>query len=386
MREAHPRASSADRPSSPRVAEIAAFAVRLPFAAGSYRMSHGRSQDSVTTTVVRVTTYDGVTGWGEACTLGSNYIEASAATTMAAVQELAPHVLAVDPMAPAALVKTMDEAMRGQTAGKSAVDGAFWDLRGKLLNQPVANLIGGQQQASYPIFHALTLSDPERMAEEADAKRREGYRHWQIKLGDEPDDDVRRTRSVLTVVEGDARFVTGDANGGWTMADALHFLHGVEGSFLFVEQPCRTLRETAEVRRRTSLPVIADEAIRDAYELIEGHRLGALDGVNIKPARVGGLTKACRLRDLAHELGLMVMIDESMGGGIATAAMGHLAASVDPGRLLAASHLSDFTDVEMLSGGGAINVAGQGHLSAGSGFGIEVDEGALGDAVFTLSA
>lgn len=337
------------------------------------------------TTVVRVTTFDGLTGWGEACTLGSNYIEASAPTTMAAVRELAPHVIAVDPLAPAVLVRTMDEAMRGQTAGKSAIDGAFWDLRGKLLGQSVTNLIGGQQQVSYPIFHALTLDEPAKMAEEADAKQREGYRHWQIKLGDEPEDDARRARSVLAVVGSDARFVTGDANGGWTMAAALRFLHGVEGSFLFVEQPCRTLRESAEVRRRTSLPVIADETIRDGHELIEGHRMGALDGVNIKPARVGGLTKACRIRDLAHQLGLTMMIDESMGGGIATAAMGHLAVSVDPGHLLAASHLSDFTDVEMLRSGGAVNVAGQGHLSDGPGFGIEVDEGAFGKPVFAYA-
>ena len=339
----------------------------------------------MTTTVIRLTAADGTIGWGEACTLGSNYIEASAATTMAAVEELAPHVAAVDPLAPALLAVTMDAAMRGQTAGKSAIDGAFWDLRGKLLGQPVANLIGGQHRASYPIFHALTLDDPARMAEEADAKQTEGYRHWQIKLGDAPDDDAQRTRSVLAVVGRDAQFVTGDANGGWTVANALQFLHGVEGSFLYVEQPCRTLRELAEVRRRTSLPVIADEAIRDGYELIEGHRMGATDGINIKPARVGGLTKACRIRDLAQQLGLMVMIDESMGGGIATAAMGHLAVSVEQGHLLAASHLSDFTDVEMLLGGGAVNAAGRGSLTDGPGFGIEVDEGALGDPVFVYS-
>src|SRR2546429_7264499 len=122
----------------PLLARLDCYQTSLPVLRGSYTMSGGRVLTAFETIVVRVTAEDGTTGFGESCTLGQNYIEAFPAGVQATIRQLAPTVLSSDVLAPDVLVREMDRAVLGHLAGKSAIDVALWDLRGKLLGRSVA--------------------------------------------------------------------------------------------------------------------------------------------------------------------------------------------------------------------------------------------------------
>jgi cis-L-3-hydroxyproline dehydratase len=372
-----------------KLRELRAYSVPLSLATGAYEMSHGRRLTAIETTVVQVTADDGTVGHGEACTLGASYIEGFAASVQAAVRELAPVVLDCDIFGVDVMLARLDTAMRGHRPAKAAIDAALWDLRGKLLGLPVYQLLGGLHQESYRIFHPLTLATPKQMADEAETMAARGYRSWQLKLGNDPLDDAKRVHAVLDVLEGRMDFVTSDANRGWTMGQAFRFLAAIQGRDTYVEQPCNTLDEVRQVRERSTHPITADEVIVDVSDMLRCIATSAADAVNIKPARVGGLTRAAQMRDLAVAAGMMIMIDEPMGGDLATAGISHLSASCRPDSFLAASQV---TETHITAAGGRPLARsgtptmrdGLAHVSTGAGLGIDVDPEALGEALFVV--
>jgi cis-L-3-hydroxyproline dehydratase len=373
---------------SATVTELSCFSLKLPFITGSYAMSHGRVLECVETTVVRVTAEDGTAGYGEACTVGSNYIEGFAGSTQAAVRELAPTIMRCGPFDGEVLVDRMDQAVKGHFPAKAAVDAAFWDLRGKLLGMPVARLLGGIHQHSFPVFHPISLDSVQNMIHETRQMADRGYRHWQLKLGDDPIEDAARLRHIAAELDGKADFITSDANGGWSMAQASRFLAAIEGVDTYVEQPCLSLAELSQIRRRCPLPIVADEAIRTLADLLSCVSMSAADAINLKPARVGGITKAAQVRDVAQASGLMLMIDEPMGGTLAGAGIGHLSASCHPGTFLAASqvtatHVS--THSYGITGGPQIH-DGRASIDEQPGLGVDVDPERLGAPLFAFSA
>jgi L-alanine-DL-glutamate epimerase-like enolase superfamily enzyme len=370
---------------SPRLTRLDCYEVELPTSTPGYEMSRGRRLSSFRTTVVRVQDSEGRFGFGESCTLGTNYIEAFPAGVQATIREIAPVALSVPLFEPRALLEAVDGAVLGHLAGKAAVDVALWDLRGKVLGLPVSSLLGGRHRQSYPAFHAISLAAPEAMAAETEARRADGYRCWQLKLGQEPLTDARRLEAVLTAAGGAADFVTSDPNAAWTVAETCRFLERIQGLDTFIEQTCPTLREMREVRLRSSWPVTVDEAVCEPSDLVECLHLQAADALNIKITRVGGLTRAALLRDVAQAAGLMLMVDEPMGSHLATAAIAQLAATCGPRSLLAGSNIGAYSAVPLVTPVPAFR-DGAVQIPDGAGLGVEVDEEALGAPVFTIHA
>jgi L-alanine-DL-glutamate epimerase-like enolase superfamily enzyme len=370
---------------SPRLEQIDCYEVLLPTSTPGYQMSRGRLLRSFRTTVVRVLDAEGRAGYGESCTLGTNYIEGFPAGVQATVRELAPVALGAPLFEPRVLLQRLDAAVLGHLTGKSALDVALWDLRGRVLGQPVSNLLGGRHRESYPAFHAISLDSPERMAEETRRRRAEGYRCWQLKLGEEPELDAGRLGAVLEAAGDAADFVTSDPNAAWTVAEACRFLQRISGLWTFVEQTCATLPEMREVRRRSAWPVTVDEAVCDAGDLLDCLRLEAADALNIKITRVGGLTRAALLRDLAEAAGLQLMVDEPMGSHLATAAIAQLAATCGPRTLLSASNIGAYSAQPLVAPIPEFR-GGQVQIPDAPGLGVEVDLEALGAPLFTVRA
>lgn len=371
-----------------KIDRLRAFAVTYPLATGKYRMSGGRLLEALQSTLVEVTTAEGAVGYGEACTLAGSYIEGFQGSTLAAIRELAPVVFDADAMHPAVVGARFDARIRGHAPAKSALDAALWDARGKILGQPVAALLGGIHQPSYGVFHPLSLDDPEVMAQDAHEKLALGYRSWQLKIGDDPIEDAARVKAAYDVIGESAEFVTCDANRGWTMADAIRHLACLGDLDVFVEQPCETLDELALIRPKSRQPLMADEVILTPTDLVRCYTLGAAEAINIKPARVGGITKAALLRDLAHSLGMKVVIDEPMGGEIAVAGIAHLSASTPKKTFLAASHITGThidPDAQPWVCGAIALVDGRAHLPPGDGLGLDIDAGALPEPEIDLS-
>ena len=369
----------------PRLTRLDCYQVELPTSTPGYEMSKGRRLTSFQTTVVRIQDEEGRSGYGESCTLGTNYIEAFPAGIQATIRAIAPAALSAPLFQPRVLTEAVDGAVLGHLAGKAAVDVALWDLRGKVLGLPVWALLGGRQRESYPAFHAISLAAPEVMAEETRRKGAEGYRCWQLKLGQEPRTDARRLAAVLEAAGDAADFVTSDPNAAWTVAEACQFMDRIQGLDTFVEQTCPTLREMREVRKRSHWPVTVDEAVTQPSDLLECIQLEAADALNIKITRVGGLTRAAILRDLAQAAGLMLMVDEPMGSHLATTAIAHLAATCGPRFLLAASNIGAYSALALVDPVPAFR-DGQVLIPDGPGLGVEVDVEALGSPIFGVRA
>ena len=367
-----------------QIVRIDIFGHDLHYAHGDYVMSQGRTITSLASTLVRITTDDGQEGWGEACPLGGTYLEAFAGGVRAALAELAPALLDRDPRELDVIGAVMNRTLRGQLAAKSALDVACWDLLGADTGLPLCTLLGGRRSADIPLYVAIPLGPAQHMAAFAAARVAEGIGGLQLKLGGDPHEDVLRVRAVREA-SGDGVFIVADANGGWRRHDALtavRLLEDIEDVIL--EQPCPTLAECLQVRRLTTLPMSLDEVIVDAGTLAQACAAEAMEAINLKVGRVGGLTAARAMRDLAAALGVRATIEDSWGGDVVTAAVSHLAASTSPEALVHASLMNDWV-TDHVAGHQPRSVNGRGVAPDGPGLGITVDAGALGEPLMTVA-
>jgi len=359
---------------------IEIFSYQLSYSHGTYVMSGERVVNQLESTVVVLRSGD-VFGYGEVCPLGSTYLPASATGAQAALKQLAGSIVGQDAANLGALHATMDAQLAGHGYAKSAVDIAAFDLFGKLCEVPVSELLGGRRAGQVPLYVAVPLGSVEEMVSFVLAERAGGIHRFQLKVGADPASDVARVRAVVDATGPDDMIVA-DANGGWRLAEAVHAVAQLEGTpRLRIEQPCPSFEECAQVRRRTSLPMVLDEVVTGPQDLLRAAALGIAEGVNLKVSRVGGLHRARLLRDLATELGMALTIEDTWGGDLTTAAVAHLAGSTAPQALYAASFMNDWT-LEHVAGHQPRSADGLGPVPDAPGLGIEVDEAKLGTCLF----
>jgi L-alanine-DL-glutamate epimerase-like enolase superfamily enzyme len=217
------------------------------------------------------------------------------------------------------------------------------------------------------------------MAADVAKYRGEGYRRFQLKVGSDPDDDIRRVQAVLNVTQpGDV--VIADANTGWLPHQAIRVVNALQDRDYYVEQPCATLAECLTIRAHARQPMVLDEVITSAAALIAAHEQRAMDVVNIKISRVGGLTKAKQIRDLCEGFGIAMTIEDSWGGDVTTAAIAHLAGSTRPEFLFTSTDFNSYVDTRLADDAPRRN-NGRLQVPAAPGLGIHVDVGRLGTAV-----
>jgi L-alanine-DL-glutamate epimerase-like enolase superfamily enzyme len=368
-----------------KIARVDVFGYDLTYVHGTYVMSGGRAIDRLPSTVVRITTDDGVEGFGETCPLGPAYLPAHGEGARAALRELGPALLGLDPRETAVVADRMDSALLGHAYAKSAIDVACWDVFGRATGVPVCTLLGGRRQESFPLYIAVPLGPVDEMAAYVEARRAEGIHRFQLKLGADPHEDAARVRAVLDATT-DADVVIADANGGWRLKDAVVAAGLLDGlPRLFLEQPCPTLGECEQVRRLTTLPFILDEVIVDPVSFLVAQRTCPMQAVNLKISKVGGLTRARLMRDLAEEHGVSLTVEDTWGGDLVTAAVAHLAASVRPELLFTVSFMNDWTN-EHVACYEPRSRDGVGAAPDGPGLGVDVDVERLGEPLFSFAA
>jgi L-alanine-DL-glutamate epimerase-like enolase superfamily enzyme len=367
-----------------RIQRISAYQVDLPLHEGSYKWSGGKSVDVFDCTMVRVETDSGHVGWGEVCPLGSFYLPAYAAGARTGIAELAPHLLGMDPTQLWPLNRMMDAALKGHPYVKSGIDMACWDLLGKLTGQPVCTLLGGRFGEDFALYRAISQEEPAAMAASVAGYRAEGYTRFQLKVGGEPDVDIERIQAVAELMQrGDV--LIADANTGWLMKDAMRVVRGVRDVDVYIEQPCDSYEECLSIRRHTHHPFVLDESINGLDALLRGHADAAMDCVNIKISKFGGLTKAKQARDLCATLGIAMTIEDSWGGDVVTAAIAHLAHSTPEQLLFTATDFNSYVTVSTAAGAPQRD-NGRMRASSEPGLGIEPRMDVLGEAVVDCMA
>jgi len=366
-----------------KITGIRAYQVDLPLHEGTYKWSGGNSVDVFDSTVVVVDTDSGLSGYGEVCPLGSAYLAAYASGARTGLKELAPGLLGADPTQLGVLNRRMDQLMRGHPYVKSAIDMACWDILGKASGQSVATLLGGTYGADFPLYRAISQDAPDRMAASVAGYRAEGYTKFQLKVGGNPDVDIERIRAVAAQMQsGDV--LIADANTGWRQHEAVRIAHAVRDVDVYLEQPCLSYEECLAVRRHTDRPFVLDEVIDDLSAVLRGVSDQAMDVINLKISKVGGLTKARQIRDLCVSLGIAMTIEDTWGGDIITAAIAHLAHSTPPEFLFTATDFNSYVTVSNAEGAPQ-RQHGRLAASAQPGLGVTPRWEVLGQPVFVVA-
>ena len=332
-----------------KITGLKVYQVDLPLHEGNYSWSEGKSVDVFDSTVVQVDTDAGVTGFGEVCPLGPVYLPAYAAGARAGIQELAAQLIGDDPTHLQSLNRTMDRVLKGHPYVKSAIDMACWDILGKTAGLPVCTLLGGRSGEDVLLYRAISQRPPAEMAQNVAGYREEGYRRFQLKVGGCPEEDIQRIRAVRDILQPSDKLVA-DANTGWLMHEAMRVVNAVHDVDVYIEQPCATYQQCLSIRRQTRLPFVLDEVIDSIEAILQGAADQAMDVVNIKISKFGGLTKAKQARDLCVSLGIAMTLEDSWGGDIITAAIAHLAHSTPTEFLFTSTDFNSYVTTSVADG------------------------------------
>lgn len=362
-----------------KITRIAAHRVELPLHEGNYNWSGGKSVSVFDSTIVRVETDEGTVGHGEVCPLGPFYLPAYARGVRAGIEELGPHLIGHDPRELESLNRLMDAALQGHPYVKSGIDIACWDILGQVTGQAVCTLLGGRYGEDFVLYRAISQEAPEAMASKVAGYRAEGYRRFQLKVGGDPDVDIDRITAVAERLEPGDKLVA-DANTGWLAHEALRVVRAVRDVDVYIEQPCRTYEECNTVRRHTDHPFVLDEVIDGLEPLMRGWHDRAMDVVNIKISKFGGLTRARQARDLCARLGIAMTIEDSWGGDITTAAIAHLAHSTPTELLFTSTDFNSYVTVSNALGAPRRD-HGRMRASTEPGLGIAPREDVIGPVV-----
>ncbi|MBT7524898.1 MAG: mandelate racemase/muconate lactonizing enzyme family protein [Candidatus Marinimicrobia bacterium] len=366
-----------------KIKRIMAYQVDLPLHEGSYKWSGGKSVDVFDSTIVAVETDDGLIGYGECCPLGPFYLPAYGAGVRTGIKELGPHLIGQNPIETGKLNQLMDQCLKGHPYVKSPIDIACWDIKGQVAGMPVCEMLGGRYGDDFILYRAISQIEPEAMAANVKKYRDEGYRRFQLKVGGNPDEDIERIKLAAAELNPGDKLIA-DANTGWLMHEAARVVRAVDDIDVYIEQPCETYEECLSIRERTSHPFVLDEVINGIDILVRGHADRAMDVVNIKISKFGGITKAALARDLCVKLGITMTLEDSWGGDITTAAIAHLAHSTPTDYLFTATDFNSYVTVSTADGAPQRN---NGRMSASNdpGLGIKPKMNILGNPVLEIS-
>ena len=330
--------------------------------------------------MVAIETDAGLTGYGEVCPLGPAYLPSYAEGARTGIVKLAPTLIGLDPTALGVSTGAWTRRCAATpTSSRRSTwpAGTSWARRP---GQPVCQLLGGRYGEDFALYRAISQDSPEAMAESVARYRAEGYRKFQLKVGGDPVTDIERIeRAAARLEPGD--LLIADANTGWSMHDAARVVDAVRDLDVFIEQPCASYEACLAVRRRTAKPFVLDEVMDGMQAVARGLADGAMDAINLKISKVGGLTRAREIRDFCVAMGLAMTIEDSWGGDIVTAAIAHLAHSTPPEFLLSTTDFNSYVGVE-LAAGAPRRVNGRLAAPLAPGLGIAPHADVLGEPVF----
>lgn len=323
--------------------------------------------------LVRVTTSDGIRGYGEvsATAQWSGEDGTTARHLISAV--LAPAVMR-QPLVPVAdLERRMDTALAGNPFTKAGVSMALWDAFARTLDVPLAVALGGPLRHEVPVKMSLS-GDGDDLVRSYEGAAREGFTAFKVKVGLEAGSDVSRFALARKTVGPDT-LLGMDANGGWNRSDAMRAVTGMLADApAFVEQPLPPDDLTGMRRMRDlGLPVVADESIFDMSDLVDAIRSEACDVASIYIGKSGGPGRAVAMAQVADAFGMDVVIGSNGEMGLGAAAQLHVACAC---ATLSAAIPSDiigahFYDEDILATPLAIE-GGTARLGSDTGLGVQL--------------
>ena len=344
-----------------------------------YWLSGGRLKfEKLDATFLRLDTDAGLSGWGEGTPWGHTYLPAHGPGIRAGIETMAHAILGLDPRKVEHVERAMDICLPGHLYAKAPIDLACWDLMGKAYRLPLADLFGGRYEDGTPIASSISTGTPDEMLALIDEYRAMGYRVHSVKVGADIAADIERIRFLEQNRRPDERILY-DVNRAWTRREAITVMNAVAELGITVEQPCETLDDIAAIRPITSSPISVDERLETLQDMARIARDGLAEAVNIKLNRVGGPTKARRIRDMALAHGIQIYVMATGGSVLADSEAAHLAQSIPTESRLGTWACQDMLAVDVAPGRGTRNENGDLRVSDAPGLGVEPDLDLLGE-------
>jgi L-alanine-DL-glutamate epimerase-like enolase superfamily enzyme len=279
--------------------------------------------------IVRIHTDEGLSGVGEvSCTprwSGEDQVTAAHFIN----KYLAPLLIGADPTDVEKLTAGYRRAVAGNYFTKAGLEMALWDIAGKAAGKPLYQLFGGAVREFVTTKWSVSGVEPEKAAGIAEWAVAQGFKAMKVKVGIDPDQDVARVKAVRQVV-GPSFKLGVDANGGWSVDAAIKTIERLrEFGIAFAEQPVAPEDVTwmAEVRRKTRVPIIADESMYTLQDAKTLASLGAADVFSIYVGKAGGIAPARAIAAYAESAGFKGTVGSNLELGVGSAAMVHLAMS-----------------------------------------------------------
>jgi L-alanine-DL-glutamate epimerase-like enolase superfamily enzyme len=321
--------------------------------------------------LVRLRTDDGLIGYGESSPYSAVMGETQASDFVLA-KPLAAMVKGRDPFTLPQIVEAMTGFSPTSPGITAAFEMALWDICGKAAGQPVYRLLGAARD-SFETDQTVYLDPPEVMSAKALAIARRGFKNIKVKLGETPESDIARVKAIREAV-GPGVSLRTDANQAWTVANAIRTLRGLEPYRVqFCEQPVPywDWAGLKQIRNNSPVPVMADESVHSPHDALTGIREDAMDMINMKLMKTGGILQAVRLAHIAAAANMPCMLGCMNETKVALTAAAHVVMSQE---IIRYADLDAFLEHETDPVMGGMQVkAGVVTLPEAPGLGLDID-------------
>lgn len=289
-----------------------------------------RTVNKIENLAVKVLTDTGNIGYGEAAPTAVITGDTFASMESGIKDYIKPNIKGLSIENIEEIMKKINTSMVGNSSAKAAVDMAIYDLYGQLYNAPLYKLLGGFKKELETDI-TISVNDPIEMSQDSLKAIDRGFKTLKIKVGKDSKIDLLRLKAIREAVgyNVDIRL---DANQGWKPKEAVSILRKMEDEGLnieLVEQPvvAHDFEGLKFVTDNVNIPVMADESMfspRDAVKLME---MRAVNLVNIKLMKTGGIYNALKICSLAEIYGIECMMGCMLESKLSVTAAVHLAAA-----------------------------------------------------------
>jgi L-Ala-D/L-Glu epimerase len=310
------------------IASIEVIPVRLPLRE-PFVVAYASYLDTLSV-LVRIRTRDGAEGWGEATPDPNVTGETWGGTTETLRRDLAPALIGHDARHREAALQALDARVEGVPAAKAALDIALHDLVARAAGIPLWQLLGGRAREALQISRVISMGEPEAMATAAKQHVADGFHTVKVKVGDaaNPLLDAIRIAAVRQAVGAEIAIKV-DVNQGWrSPGTAIAAIRAMAPSQpAYIEQPVLwwDMEGLAEVRRQTGAIIMIDEGCHGPRDMLRAASQRAVDLVNIKLMKSGGILNALKLNAIAEAAGVAAQIGTMVESSVASAAGLHAA-------------------------------------------------------------
>lgn len=326
---------------------------------------------NLTALFVKITSDDGLTGYGEAGMI-SNLLGESPEVGVEIVNSVfAPALVGVEILDINEIHRRINTIADGLHATKSAVDVALYDLIGKHLNLPIYKLLGGCIQETFPTATGVGYAPPDEMIQEINEGIKNGHKSFEVKMSGHVRNDLERMIAIMKNVDPDITLIF-DPNEAWSVTDTITLGRRVEDfpNDIYFEGPTHRFHISgfAAIRRSTGVRIIPHESITSAELTFEFIKQDAADVINVTLTRLGSFRKCQEVMALAESAGLNYRIDAPLQTKIADTAVAHLGAASN--HILGALDCHQHLGVDVVKKGGLRIENGMVILPEGPGLGL----------------